>query len=142
MKKGVILIKRHTAEFKAIKTMITDYVDVPLRKRWILIYTQRSYSKLENKILLNTVKKDSDILYSLAYDSLHEYMHSKNKKLFREEKGNIYYFKSSSLSKMIEMPFEFAGKLKKELSKVLVIRKQESKQPKIIKHPASKRNLR
>jgi hypothetical protein len=59
-------------------------------------------------------------LYSLAYDSLYEYVHSKNKKLFRDEKEKIYYFKSNAAASAMELPFEFAGKLKKALAKVLV----------------------
>jgi hypothetical protein len=127
----MILIKRHTAEFKAIKAMISEYADVPLRKRWILIYSHKSYSKLENKVLLNTVKKDSDVLYSLAYNSLYDYVHSKSKKLFRNEKDQVYYFKSNSMSTTIEMPFELKGKLKKELSKLLV-KQVSTKSSKII----------
>jgi hypothetical protein len=38
----------------------------------------------------------------------------------------MYYFKSNSKSTSIELPFEFTGKLKKTLSKLLV--KPESKE--------------
>ncbi|MDF2449984.1 MAG: hypothetical protein K0R26_2488 [Bacteroidota bacterium] len=72
---------------------------------------------MSEKILLNTLKKDSAVLYSLAYDGLREYIFSKNKKLFRDD--SVYYFKSNSDAKPIEQPFAFKGKLKKELAPLL-----------------------
>ena len=130
----MILIKRNTAEFKEIKSIVSEYSDLPTRKKWILLYSLKSYGKLENRILLNTVKKDSDVLYSLAYDSLHEYIYSNNKKLFRDESLHIYYFKSNSITTSIELPFEFTGKLKKALSKPLV-KSQKIEKTNIIKLP-------
>jgi hypothetical protein len=97
-----------------------DYSNLPARKKWILLYSLRSYSQLRERVLLNTVKKDNEVLYDLAYDSLSEYIHNTNKKLFRDEQENIYYFKTNSKSTSIELPFEFTGKLKKALSKLLV----------------------
>ncbi|MES2516067.1 MAG: hypothetical protein V4580_18070 [Bacteroidota bacterium] len=133
----MILVKRNTAEFKEIKNLISEYIDLPARKKLILIYSLKSYSKPDSKILLNTIKKEGDVLYSLAYESLQEYMHAGSKKLFREEKTNLYYFKSNSTTQAIELPFELKGILKKKLSKLLVS-PNTSRQTKIIRHPASK----
>jgi hypothetical protein len=113
----LLLIKRNTPEFKAIKTLISDYTDKATAKKFILLYSVKSYQSLDEKILLNTLKKDSSVLYALAYDSLREYIFSKNKRLFRED--SVYYFKSNSDAKAIEQPFAFKGKLKKELAPLL-----------------------
>ncbi|MDF2453727.1 MAG: hypothetical protein K0S26_3231 [Bacteroidota bacterium] len=116
----MILIKRNTPEFKEVKNLVSEYTDSSSAKKYILLYSMKPYQELKEKILLNTVKKDGAILYSLAYDSLREYICSNTKKLFREEKESIYYFKTSSASASIELPFAFAGKLKKSLSKLLM----------------------
>jgi hypothetical protein len=113
----LLLIKRNTPEFKAIKTLISDYTDKATAKKFILLYSLKPYQNLSEKILLNTLKKDSAVLYSLAYDGLREYIFSKNKKLFRDD--SVYYFKSNSDAKPIEQPFAFKGKLKKELAPLL-----------------------
>ncbi|PBQ31039.1 hypothetical protein CNR22_04395 [Sphingobacteriaceae bacterium] len=118
----MILIKKNTSEFKELKHLLLEYADVPGRKRWIYLYTLKPYQTLSHKILLNTRIKDGDTLYNMAYDSLKEYLYASTKRLFYDEKTELYFFKSTATSKWMEAPFELRGKLKKQVRPLKVMR--------------------
>ncbi|MBA3663228.1 MAG: hypothetical protein H0W61_03345 [Bacteroidetes bacterium] len=108
-------IKRNSREFKVVKELLVDYAESATRKKVIKLYALKPYQSLEERILINDLKKDVAILYDLSYESILEYIRDRSKKLFREDKVALYYFKSSSKSKWIEYPFELTGKLKKQV---------------------------
>ena len=109
------LVKRNTREFKVIKSIISDHMEIPGRRRWIRLYSLKPYHGLKDAILLNNQKENPGVLYDLAYDSLHDYIFTRSEKLYKDEDLGFYYFKRSPASKWIEMPFSFAGKLKKQV---------------------------
>jgi hypothetical protein len=110
------LVKRNTKEFKEIKSIIGDYMEVTGRRRSILLYSLKPYHSLKEAVLLNNQKENSGVLYDPAYDSLHDYIFTRSEKLYRDEDSGLYYFKRSPASKWIEMPFSFTGKLKKQVT--------------------------
>ncbi|MCE3259081.1 MAG: hypothetical protein K0S12_722 [Bacteroidetes bacterium] len=108
-------IKRNSDEFKTVKKIITDPSNKAARMRSILLYSLKSENSLEDAVILNKEKKNAAVLYNLAYESLQTYFDDTSKKLFRDEKEDIYYFKSSAKSKWMEFPFSFKGKFKKSV---------------------------
>jgi hypothetical protein len=115
----LVQVKRTTAEYKIIKSIIADYNDNPTRSRSILLYTIKPYHSLKDAVLLNTQKINKVIIYDLAYESVVEYFKNNSKKLFRDSELNMYYFKSSATSKWIESPFSFKGPISKEVRKLV-----------------------
>ncbi|MEO6305783.1 MAG: hypothetical protein ABIP51_21720, partial [Bacteroidia bacterium] len=95
----MLQIKRNSKEFKEVQEIISDYAEVSGRKRWILLYALKPHQTLSARILLNTRKQDSEVLYKLAYDSLTDYFKDRSKKLFRDQKTGVYYFKTNAASK-------------------------------------------
>jgi hypothetical protein len=114
-----VLVKKNTAEYKAIKAAIAELDDKPLRLRSILLYALKPYHSLNEVVLLNDQALNRAVMYELAYESLREYFNNKSKKLFRDTEKDLYYFKSSAVSKWIESPFSFAGKLSKQIKKLI-----------------------
>ena len=110
----MILVKRNSPQFKAIKRIVADHTDLPARKRAIRLYTIKPYHKLSERVLLNSLGSGSAVLYDLAYDSMQEYLLNKNKKLFYDEDEDVFYFKSNALVKWMELPFGFATKFRRE----------------------------
>lgn len=107
-------VKRNGAEFKAIKEIVSDYSELAGRRRWIQLYSLKPYHSLKEAVLLNK-EPDADILYNIAYDSLHYYIYNRSEKLYCDGNSGIYFFKKGPHSKWIEQPFAFAGKLLKQL---------------------------
>ncbi|MCD6069301.1 MAG: hypothetical protein K0S33_4127 [Bacteroidetes bacterium] len=119
----MIPVKRNTKEFKQVKELLEEYEGLKGAKRYIRLYSLKPWQKIEEAVLLNDTKRDTDILYSLAYEGLLDYIrYNRSKKLFREEKRALYYFKSGATNRWIEFPFEFMGKLKKQLFPLTRIR--------------------
>src|SRR6185503_17552447 len=92
--RSMLLVKRNSAEFKEIKEIVSDYSDLAGRRRWILLYSLKPYHSLKVAVLLNK-EPDADVIYNLAYDSLHDYIYNRSEKLYRDEDSGIYYFKKS-----------------------------------------------
>jgi hypothetical protein len=109
------LIKRNSREFKEIKSIVSDYEDIGGRRRWIRLYSIKPYHTLKEAVLLNEQGENTEALYNLAYDSLHDYLFNRSEKLYKDEDTGLYFFKRSPQSKWLEMPFSFTGKLKKQI---------------------------
>lgn len=118
----MLQIKRNSKEFKEVREIVGDYEEVSGRKRWILLYALKPYQTLSDRILLNQRKQNAEVLYNLAYNSLLDYFRDHTKKLFRDERTGVYYFKSNAHSKWMEVPFELTGKLKKQVHPLTVVR--------------------
>jgi hypothetical protein len=118
----MIAIKRNSTEFKQLRRAFEEYSKKPSRKKLIRLYALKPSETLDEKILLNTLKKDGEILYEMSYNSILEYFMNPSEKLYREEKEPLYYFKSSPRDSWIKFPFELAGKLKKEFFPLSVVR--------------------
>lgn len=114
-------IKRNSTEFKDVKKILDKHARLASRKKLILLYTLKPYETIKDKVLLNEQKKESTVLYDMSYRIILEYFNDNTKKLFREGKEALYYFKSSGKSKWIELPFEFTGKLKTQLFPLRII---------------------
>jgi hypothetical protein len=108
-------IKRNSREFKDVKSLIEEYAESKSVKKFIRLYAIKPHQKLEEAVLLNELKKDRDALYNLYYASLMDHLSNTAKKLFRDKEAPFYYFKSSAKSRFKELPFEFTGKLKKQI---------------------------
>jgi hypothetical protein len=118
----MVQVKRNSTEFKDVRSILEEYENKPTRKRLIKLYAIKPTEKIEDMILINTLKQNADVLYNMQYATILEYFWDKAEKLYREDKKMIYYFKSSPGSDWIKVPFEFTGKLKKELFPLRVIR--------------------
>lgn len=111
----MIQIKRNSAEFKKVKDIFLHYAEKPSRKKSIKLYALRPYEELSEKILIN-----SAAVYNITYDTVLDYMTlNRSKKLFREEKSGVYYFKSGSKSRWTEFPFKLAAKIQPPVLKVI-----------------------
>jgi len=108
-------VKRNSREFKDVKDLIVKYVTKSTRKKLIMLYAIKPAQSLSEKILINT-DKNAEAFYDLTYDLLLNYLDDTRKKLFRKKHNEpFYYFKTTTKSKYIELPFEFTGKLKQYL---------------------------
>ncbi|HEX8516897.1 MAG TPA: hypothetical protein VF868_11905 [Bacteroidia bacterium] len=112
-------MKKNSAEFKAVRELVNDYQDNKNRKKFIRMYSLKPAEPLENKILLGKPATGGEMLYDINYDTVVFNLLDAKHKLFRDESSGIYYFKPSSKSNFKESPFDFTGKLKKELKAVI-----------------------
>jgi hypothetical protein len=108
-------VRRNSTEFNSIKKVLKNYSKKKERKKLIHLYALKPGEDLDDKVLINTLKKDSEVLYSMNYESILMYLDDLSKKLFRDGEKPFYYFKSSAKSDWLEFPFEFTGILKKQL---------------------------
>jgi hypothetical protein len=108
-------VRRNSTEFNSVKKILKSYSKKKNSKKLILLYALKPGEELEEKVLLNKLKKDSEVLYNMSYESILLYLEDPSKKLFRDGEKPFYYFKSSSKSDWHEFPFEFTGILKKQL---------------------------
>jgi len=108
-------IKRNTTEFKAVKEAIDDYANKKTRKKYIRLYSLKPSMTVDEKVLINDLKENVDVIYDLNYEQIADYLRDRTKKLFRDPKSPFYVFKTSAKSKWMEFPFEFTGKLKKQV---------------------------
>ena len=115
-------IKRNSTEFRDVETLMKDYAHKTSRKKLIRLYALKPMETLHEKILLNTVKPDGDILYDMSYNSILDHFNDRSHKLYRVGRQPFYYFKTSAKSKWMKYPFEFTGNLKKQLFPLRVVR--------------------
>ena len=118
----MIAIKRNSTEFKEVKAILEDYENKPARRRLIRLYAIKPTERIDGMILINNQKQNAGVLYNMQYATILEYFWDKSEKLYREDKKALYYFKSSPASNWIKVPFEFTGKLKKQLFPLRVVR--------------------
>jgi hypothetical protein len=110
------LIKRNSNEFKTVRSIVEDYETLSARKKLIRLFSLKPYESLDKRVSINDRGKGSAVIYNLAYEGLLDYLRfNKSKKLYREDKEAIYFFKSSPSAKWLEFPFELRGKLKKQV---------------------------
>jgi hypothetical protein len=115
-------IKRNSTEFGDVEALMKEYAHKASRKKLIRLYALKPMEALDEKILLNTVKPNGDILYDMNYNSILEHFDDRGHKLYREGRHPLYYFKTSAKSNWMKLPFEFTGKLKKQLFPLKVVR--------------------
>jgi hypothetical protein len=113
------LVKRNSAEFKKVKELLEEYETDARRKKLIKLYAHEAGSPSGSQTLINEVKGSSAVIFDITYASIRDYLRDRSKKLFRDGKMPSYCFKNSAKSDYQEFPFEFAGKLKKELLAVI-----------------------
>lgn len=99
-----MLIKRNSEEFHAVRDFVNEHVDDAGRKKKIRLYSLKPSEPLKNRVLINV-----SIIYDLEFEVLLFNLLDTKHKLFRSEKSGVYYFKTSSKSKFIELPFEIKG---------------------------------
>jgi hypothetical protein len=121
---SVEIIKRNSREFKDVKKLLKKHRKDPLRKKLIVLYSVRPAEELKDRVPLT---REQSAFYDLSYDALLDHLENDKKKLFREGNEPLYFFKSSSASPYIELPFEFRGKLKKWLFPLKVVKKPGGK---------------
>lgn len=116
------LIRRNSDEFARVATLLNDYKNKPSRKKLILLYALKPSEPLSERVLINKLKQNANTLYNMSYDSILQYLEDRHQKLFRESKTPLYYFKSSGGSDWLKFPFEFTGKLRREVFPLSVVR--------------------
>lgn len=115
---SMIQVKRNSAEFKKIREILLELADKPERRKSVKLFAIRAYEGLDKRILIK-----SAIIYDINYETIVDYISlNKSKKLFRKEKEDVYYFKSSAKSKWIEFPFLFTGKLNRSIPRLKIVR--------------------
>ncbi len=115
-------VRRNTPEFKQVAEILETYRKSPQRKKLINLYALKPSQELEEKVLLNKLKKDAATLYDMNFDSILQYLGNKAEKLYRDKNIPLYFFKSSPQSKWLKVPFEFTGKLRKQLFPLSVVK--------------------
>jgi hypothetical protein len=111
----MIAVRKNSTEYRSVEKLIRQYAKKKDRKKFIKLYTLRPGETLKEKIALNASGADMDALYNINYESILAYFENPGHTLYRESEAPFYYFKSSSKSTWYEFPFEFTGKLKKQL---------------------------
>jgi hypothetical protein len=100
------LIKRNSEEFKAVRDFISEHEEAKDRKKKIRLYSLKPSDELDERTLIS-----SAVIYDLEFEVLQFNLLDAKHKLFKDPKTGLYYFKSSSGSKYIELPFEIKAKL-------------------------------
>jgi hypothetical protein len=118
----MLLIKRNSREFKDIEKIFKEYRRMPTRKRLILLYALKPSEPISKRVLINSLPKDSDVLYEMHYNSILAYFADSGEKLYRENRQPLYYFKSSPETDWLELPFELKGKLKQRVFPLKIVK--------------------
>lgn len=108
-------IRRNTTEFGRVAELMTKTRHSAQRHKLIYLYSLKPGETLEEAVLINKLKKDAAAIYNLSYESILQHFDDKKLKLYRESNKALYYFKASLSDNWIRFPFEFRGKLKKDI---------------------------
>jgi hypothetical protein len=111
----MVSVRRNSTEFNTIAKFLLEYQKKKNRKKLIRLFALKPGEEISERILLNDLKKNGEVLYNMNYEGLLAYLDDPSKKLYRDDEAPLYYFKSSPKSTWNEFPFEFTGKLKKQL---------------------------
>ncbi|MEW6470348.1 MAG: hypothetical protein AB1458_15645 [Bacteroidota bacterium] len=104
-------VRRGTKEFRKVSRLLKSYRNRRERRRLINLYAFRPGSA--RKTLINEAPRSRDLVYDLNYAAILSCLENERHKLYRDR--GMYYFKSSAKSEWKEFPFEFTGKLRKEV---------------------------
>jgi hypothetical protein len=111
----MVAVRRNSTEYRSVEKLIRQYAKKKDRKKFIRLYALRPGETLKEKISLNSAGKDLEVMYTMNYESILTYFDDSLHTLYRESEEPLYFFKSSAKSSWYEFPFEFTGKLKKQL---------------------------
>lgn len=113
---SMVAVRRNSKEFKMVEKLVKDYAHKHNRKQHIKLYTLKPGKTLGERILLNGLKENADVLYNISYESLLACFDDPRQKLYRQDEGQpLYFFKTSPSDNWYELPFEFSPKLKKQI---------------------------
>jgi hypothetical protein len=118
----MVQVKRNSSEFRQVKSLLEDYENKATRKKLIKLYALKPTEKEDEMILINTLKQNAAVLYDMQYATILEYFWDKAEKLYRDDKKPLYYFKDSPKSDWLKVPFEFTGKLKRQVFPLRVVK--------------------
>lgn len=107
-------IRRNTTEFTTVAALLNEYAGSSHRKKLVRLYALKPYQPIADRVLINSLRKNSAVLYNLSYESIIQYLEDRTHKLFRENDRPLYYFKTSASSDWIKFPFEFTGSLRQK----------------------------
>lgn len=116
------LVRRNTKEFRKVAATLRHYARNPAAKRVVKLYALKPGHSLKEKVLINTLRQNRDVLYHMNYESILAYLENSSRKLYREEGKAMYFFKTSAESIWYELPFEFTGQAKKNVGKFLEVK--------------------
>jgi len=100
------LIKRNSKEFKKLRDDLDEILDDPKKLKKLKLFSLKPYQSVDERIALRLTNKQEKVIYDLQLDALKFNLLDSKHKLFRE--GKLYFFKSSSKSEYVEVPFEIA----------------------------------
>ncbi|MDF2436934.1 MAG: hypothetical protein K0Q95_1310 [Bacteroidota bacterium] len=101
-----MIVKRNSSEFKAVRDFVNEFVNDHSKMKYLKLFSLKPYEKLEKRILLHRNKKEEAVVFDLELEALQFNLLDAGHKLFKDEKSGLYYFKSSSASSSIEVPFQ------------------------------------
>ena len=111
----MVAVRKNSTEYRSVEKLIRLYAKKKDRKKFIKLYALRPGEILKEKTSLNTAGGSMDAMYNINYESILAYFENSIHTLYREGEEPFYFFKSSAKSTWYEFPFEFTGKLKKQL---------------------------
>lgn len=106
-----VLLKRNSEDFKKVRDFVNDCEGDKNIMKKLKLYSLKPYEGLEKRVLLHRDKKEEAMIFDMEFEVLKFNLLDAKHKLFLDEKTGLYYFKTSSQSKYIELPFEITEKL-------------------------------
>lgn len=101
-------IRKNTKAHKSILQIIEDCLTRPDREKLVRLYITRAGHTLEQRISIEGIQGEADLLYDMTYQTVLNNLKSPNHQLYQsDEIPGIYYFHSSSNKEWDETPFEF-----------------------------------
>ncbi|HLT80572.1 MAG TPA: hypothetical protein VKZ86_06040 [Cyclobacteriaceae bacterium] len=101
-------IRKNTKAHKSILRIVEDSLGRPDREKHIRLYITRAGHTVKERISIEGVEGESDLLYDMTYQTVLNNLKSSNHQLHHsEELPGLYYFHSSSNKEWDETPFEF-----------------------------------
>ncbi|HEX7014812.1 MAG TPA: hypothetical protein VF191_04820 [Cyclobacteriaceae bacterium] len=101
-------IRKNTKAHKSILQVVGECLNRPDREKLIRLYITRAGHSLQQRISIEGIQGDADLLYDMTYQAVLNNLKSSNHQLHEsDEIPGIYYFHTSSNKEWDETPFEF-----------------------------------
>lgn len=144
--KYLMLIRKNTKAFKAIKEVITACSERSDRRELVRLYITRAGNSIAERIPVANIQGEADLFYDMTYDTVRTNLESPDRQLYQsDEEAGIYFFQTSSNKGWDETPFEFDPAIKPlfaSLPELPAVRKKEKGSkfvfPVAKKNPAAK----
>jgi len=108
-----MMIRKNSKEFKAIKNLFYHYQNLEEREKVIKLFITKAGHSTDDKIAIDSLKKEKDFYYNLTYDTILNSLESKSYQLFFN--NGLYYFRSNPDKGWDQTPFTLDNKLVSQL---------------------------